>query len=173
MSRRITFTAGDSTGREKAIQPNVDDRIERLIEAVLAEEESRIGNGHPEMTVIQDSVTEEVLTDPTGSSRVYHRREKLIMLVHLPQNTAEKEAAEGDEAPGPNESDQRLVKLAFNILKRIDKLLFDSFLVELFKESGKEVARVLITEAFKVLKWILITLFFIHWVLPLITPKIR
>ncbi len=154
MSRRITFTAGAGTSREKAIQPDVDDLLKRLLAAAPADEKTRIAKGRPRMTVIQDSVTEEVITDQTGSSRVNHRRETLIIL------EVEKEATKGNEAPVPNESDRRLVKLVTTILKRIDKLLYDSFLNELFRESGKEVARVL---------WILIALFLIHWVLPLIT----
>src|SRR5258705_10090578 len=146
MSRRITFPTVEPNSRKKAIQPNEDDLIRRVLDAVLANKESQAEIDHEGMTVIHVTATKEgKQAGETESSRVDHRRETLIIVEHLPQSIAEKEAARGDRATGPNKSDQRLVELVTNILERIDILVFDSFLVELMKESGKQVGKKLVT----------------------------
>lgn len=145
MSRRITFTTiVESNSREKAIQPKGNDLVTRLLDAITAEQEFE--HDHDGLTVFHVTATKEVYrAGETESSRVDHRLEVRIILEHLPQSIAEKEAARGDAAPGPNGSGQRLVELGMQILKRIDRLLFDSFMVELMKELGKGLANKLLT----------------------------
>jgi hypothetical protein len=145
MSRRITFTTiVDGNSREKAIQPKGNDLVTRLLDAITAEQEFE--DDHAGLTVFHVTATKEVYrAGETESSMVDHRLEVRITLEHLPQNIAEKEAARGDAAPGPKGSGQRLVELGIQILKRIDRLLFDSFMVELMKELGKGLANKLLT----------------------------
>src|SRR5260370_10022176 len=146
MERRITFTTVvNDSGKEKAIQPKRDDLVERLLEAALAEWESEVKEDHDGMSVIHVTVTREVKLTGETESKVDHRRETRINLEYLPQTIVEKEAARGVAAPGPIESDERLRKLVTGILNRIDILVFDSFLVEFTKESGKQAGKKLLT----------------------------
>lgn len=145
MSRRITFTTVEPNSRGKAIQPNGDD-LERVLEVVLAAQQSYV-HDHDGMTVVHVTATKEVEAGGTESSKVDHRRKTLVIFEHLPQNIVEKEAARGDAATGPDTSDQRLVQLTTRILKRIDVLVFDSFMVELMKESGRQVGKNIVTLA--------------------------
>lgn len=145
MSRRITFRTIEKINSDEAIQPRQGDRIARLVETLLEELTSEAKNRDRGMTVIHVSSTKEVKSEgETASSKVDHREETLIIYEHLPQSTASKEVAGGDEAPRPSESDRRLVKLKRTIWQRLDKLLFDCFLQELAKTAGKEVAKALV-----------------------------
>jgi hypothetical protein len=145
MERRVTFTTVvNDSGRKKAIQPRGDDLVVRLLEAALADWKSQVQEDHDGISVIHVTVTKEVLSGET-ESEVNHRRETRINFEYLPQSIAEKEAARGVAAPGPIESDKRLRKLVIGILSRIHTLVFDSFLVEFMKESGKQAAKKLLT----------------------------
>lgn len=155
MSRRITSNTVEKNNSGEAIQPRQGDGAAKPREENPALSESQADIDHRGMTVIHVSSTKEVIREgATVSSKVDHRVETLVIYEHLPQNTASKEVAGGDEATRPNPSDQRLVELIREILKRFDKLLFDCFLQEFAKEFGKEVAKAL--AAF--LKWLLIAL---------------
>ncbi len=132
MQRRITSKAVDKVNRVEAIQPGQRDRVMKLIEELSEALERESAPDRKGMSVFHVSSTKEVIEEGATASKVDHRRETLIIVEYLPQNTAKEEVAGGDEVTQTRKGDRRLVEF-----KRV-------FSQKLAEELGKGAALAII-----------------------------